>query len=250
MPDLARAAGRLAEAIHGDVVLLHVVPVAFGAPVADAAASRAAAERVFSLARAQLPRPEVWAEARAASHVGGAIRQALRDLDASLMLTGWRDAASLDRLARGTLRPILQNPPCDVALVRLDTAREARFAGGERVDEIEPLALRVVASHCYASGSTLALLDSLGPRAQPRILPFARRSLMHRFLEDRAPGLEHDVLLAERDAPLAETIARMPPFDLAVLPASWPPDWRGLKPLGLAAGDQGNVLLLALRTGP
>lgn len=119
---LARLGGLFAQANQGELFALHVVRVPLQMGVSDGRAflrqGRPILEEVISIGREfDIP---VRTMLRLGRDIGHSIVSAAREREASLILLGWPGYTHSRNQAFGTIIDLLtQNPPCDLAVVRL-----------------------------------------------------------------------------------------------------------------------------------
>lgn len=201
VPQLARAASLLADRLHAEIHLLHVVD----APLMPAHDSRSArlrdAELLFEAARAVVPsRIAVRTHVRVGPVVGHEIRTVARETRSAVVLVGWRPGFSLRTLVVGALQPVLHRPPCDVLVLDLEQRGVLERIVTVPSGDADSVGLRIVAAVASASSSGVLLQEpavpSLGDCDEVRPSPIQRR------LAQWAPTLRIEVLRAPVGVPL------------------------------------------------
>lgn len=202
VPELARAARKLASLTGGELVLVHVVNVPMSQALATADDREAA--RLFDLARSSLP-PDVKlrTESRVSHLVADELRKAALDLKADLILVGWREAFTLRSLVQGTLQPILEKPPCDVLIADLDVedalARIAHLPGSSA----DTIGVRVLAAAAEANASSILLHDREPRTRAERVLLAQQHERVTKFVAKHAPAVDVRTILEATKRPLS-----------------------------------------------
>lgn len=169
--DLLRVARAVATGADegGKVVGVHLVPVPFQTPLEAARqqfAERPSVERsIAELAATDggrvggrdggvpLERTEVQAHVDVAHDVFGALVDEVRELDADLLLLGWRGGFSLGRIHSTPIRRVMTDAPADLAVLKPRGSRHARrivvpWGGGTHARLGLELAVRIARAHC------------------------------------------------------------------------------------------------------
>ncbi|HUR69084.1 MAG TPA: hypothetical protein VM370_07540, partial [Candidatus Thermoplasmatota archaeon] len=175
------------------------------------------ADEVFLLARRHVDaRARVSCETRLAHLVGPAIREAAKELHASLILVGWRERSHLRNLVRGTLRPALHQPGCDVAFLRLDDAGWEGEPGAFHRDAAPGLRLAIATA--LARPSTFVVCDVRAPRTKAREAD-VRRAWAQDTLRAGAPDVPQTVTVEHGQREVDDVVADVGRARLVVIAA-------------------------------
>src|SRR5260370_29398968 len=107
---------------------------------------------------------EVGGQVRIAHVAAQGIREAVLETDTNLLVLEAGDGQGRDGLWANAVEDLLVDPPCDVALVRPDSAPVRSVLVPVRGGPSAELALRLAATVCKQTGAELCVLHVFNPR--------------------------------------------------------------------------------------
>ena len=257
VPGLALAARDLAKGLDGEVIFLYIVRVPEATPLREGARfveeARPLFHRAEQVVAGDVPTHTV---VRIGHHVAQAIRNTVEEKGASLLLIGWRgDRTLAEFVLGGTLDPLVEDPPCDVAVLKLKgTPPPGRILVPTHGGTHAPLSVRLSAAIARARGASLSLYHAVPPEEEQDEVDEARRARGRALLQTGGAGdVPSDIVLEHARDPIEAVLRRTEGYDLVVIGASTEPAWRnylfGSKPEMIAERSPGSVLMVKSHMG-
>lgn len=246
---LALAARDIAVGLDAEIVLLNMVLLPTSTPLE---AGLQMTEQGRGAMRAALDAIGNDAPVRAITRIGHqaalTVRSTAEELEADLILIAWRGQGAVDRGVGWDLSGLAENPPCDLALVKIvDTPPPQHILQATHVGANAPLALKLAGAIGKARGATVTVLAvTRGDRPDPGLEERMKESVA----EQVAPTVRTSTEIVVSSKLVAPILERARGHDLLVLGASgeaWRSVLFGTRPEQIAAGFPGSVLLVKSR---
>lgn len=257
VPGLALAARDLAKGLDAEVVFLYVVRVPEATPLREGARYVDEARPLFQLAETTVGQDvPMHTVVRIGHNIGEAIRSTAEEKGASLLLIGWRGDRGVGEFILGsTLDTLIENPPCDVAVLKLrGTPPPGKILVPTHGGVHAPLSLRLAAGIARARDATITLYNVVPPEEEHEFQREARLARGRTLLQQTGADLPTTRIVIERAPdPVDAIIKKGKTYDLLVVGASTEPAWRnylfGAKPEQITERFQGSVLMVKSHMG-
>ncbi|MHB8604913.1 MAG: amino acid permease [Thermoplasmatota archaeon] len=254
---LARIATRVAQALDGEIHFLYVVKVPDVTPLAE---GRRFVNEAFPVLRAAEGAVEGRVPVHTLVRIGHSVPAVIHDVaeekGASLLMLGWSGTGKIhDWLLGATIEPLIEFPPCDLALVKLkgDGRNLARVLipthGGQHA------ALGVKIGSAIAK-STLgqALLYNVAPPSEETTMEARRARGLALITQNAVPGAFVELRIERSDDAVRSVIERAKWAEIVIVGATTEPAWRnylfGHKTEQIADTVPGSVILVKAHPGP
>lgn len=249
---LATAAANLGASLNAEVHLLYVVAVPRMLPLSE---GRQFVER----SRPVLDEGKRIVEAagvpvhllvRIGHDIPKVIRATAEEKAIDLILLGWRGEASVrDYVLGSTLDPLVADPPCDVAVLKIGQDEVSDVLVPTQGGRHAQLCVRLGSAVAKRRGVRLTLFALVPPKANP----LEAQALLTALVADASlPGTDVGIKVVEGANLVSAVAAESRPTTLVVLGATEQPFWRqqlfGDKPEAVARRLPA-VLLVKSRTG-
>lgn len=257
VPGLAACAKDLAKGLDGEIIFLHVVRVPEATPLGEGARYVADARPLFQVAErvvhGEVPMHSI---VRIGHNVGEAIRSTAEEKGASLLLIGWRgDRTVTEMLLGATLGSVVENPPCDVAVLKLKgTPPPGKILLPTHGGGHAPLSVKLGGAIARARRATVTLYNMIPPEEEGTEAREARKARGRVLMQQGgASDVEHDILIEHGKDPVDAIAQKATGYDLVIIGASTEPAWRnylfGAKPEQIATRVPGSVLMVKSHMG-
>lgn len=249
---LALAAKDLAKGLDAEVLFLYIVRVPEATPLREGARFVDEARPLFQEAegviRGEVP---MHTMVRISHDVGEAIRSTAEEKGASLLLIGWRGGRRFHEVVLGdTLDPLIEDPPCDVAVLKLRGTPPPRkvlaptHGGGHAA-----LSLRLAGAIARARGAALTVYNVVPPEEEDEMRDEARKARGRALVQQAgAADLPVEILIERGADPVQSILRKAKGYELVVVGATTEPAWRnylfGHKPEQITERFQGSVLMV------
>lgn len=254
---LALAARDIAKAMDGEIVFLYIVRVAEATPLREGARFVDDARPLFEEAeRAVAGDVPTHAVVRIGHDVAQAMSSTAEEKGASLLLIGWRgDRTFGEFVFGGTLDPVIENPPCDLAVLKLrGTPPPRRILVPTHGGGHAPLSVRLAAAIARSRDARLDLYNVIPPEEEGEMELSARKARGRALLvHNGAADLDAHVVIEHGRDPVESVLKRSEGYDLLVIGATTEPAWRnylfGAKPEQIIEGAPQSVLMVKTHMG-
>ncbi|MES2153711.1 MAG: amino acid permease [bacterium] len=240
---LAKAGGLIAQAIEGEVVLLHPILVPEVTPLSEGQAfyrDRSLIQQARAAVPADVPSSML---VRIGHSLDALVREVVAEEGATLLLMSGQARLTVGQ----PTSPLLAYPPCDVAVLRLKTpeltARRVLVAGARTPSA--PLGIRLATALARGSGGKVTLFHVLkGTETAEEFAAWGQQQLG----ASAVAGVPSEVG-SEAGQPVRKVLDKSRGYDLVVVGASAPPKlWSkgllGPKTQEITDRVAGNVLIV------
>jgi glucosyl-3-phosphoglycerate synthase len=193
---------------------------------------------------------------RIGHNVGEAIRSTAEEKGASLLLIGWRGDRTVPEMILGaTLDSLIENPPCDVAVLKLrGTPPPGKILVPTHGGGHAPLSLRLAGAIARARGATVTVYNVVPPDEEAEMLDASRKARGRALLQQAgAADTDTEIVIEHGNDPVEAIVRKGEGYDLLVVGATTEPAWRnylfGAKPEQITQRFQGSVLMVKSHLG-
>ena len=257
VPGLALAAKDLAKGLDAEVIFVYIVRMPEATPLREGARFVDEARPLFHAAErvigGEVPMHSI---VRIGHNVGEAIRSTAEEKGASLLLIGWRGDRSVPEMVLGaTLDTLVENPPCDVAVLKLrGTPPPGKILVPTHGGGHAPLSMRLAGAIARARGASVTVYNVVPPEEEDEMMDAARKAKGRALLQQSGAGEARTEIVIEHGSDPVECIVRKGEgYDLLVVGATTEPAWRnylfGAKPEQITERFQGSVLMVKSHLG-
>ena len=257
VPGLALAARDLAKGLDAEVLFVYIVRVPEATPLREGARFVDEARPLFHAAErvinGEVPMHSI---VRIGHNVGEAIRNTAEEKGASLLLIGWRGDRSVPEMILGaTLDSLIENPPCDVAVLKLrGTPPPGKILVPTHGGGHAPLSMRLAGAIARARGASVTLYNVVPPEEEAEMMDAARKARGRALVQQAgAADTQAEIVIEHGNDPVESIVRKGQGYDLLVVGATTEPAWRnylfGAKPEQITERFQGSVLMVKSHLG-